>query len=204
MNSSARALVIERGVALEDVISKMLCFLLDIEDDENSHSFGYRSSALSLSSKINLLNDLKFLPENIKKDLQLFLEIRNKFAHLSAVDSFSSCLTYLSTNKNRFLSRYPNPNETIDEEIKYKVCFSILCFELKTFLEIITELIHHKKSQDLKKTGVVEVVREFLKVHTNIDEIENEHVSNLLKFIKPLIDEITPDEDFILDKQNLI
>ena len=172
--NDTRANVIEKSVILEDVISKILCFLLDIEDYKKSLSFGGKSLSLSLNSKVNLLMDMELLPKDKKNDLQLFMEIRNKFAHLSYVDNFTTCLKCLDKDrKNKLLSKYPKESQDIEEEIKYDVCFSLLSFELRMFLEMSVKQIHHKKSQDLKKTGAVEVVREFLKVHSNINEIEN-------------------------------
>ena len=62
MYQLARAEVLEKGVAIEAGISGILGYILNIEL-ESSKSLGYQSSALSFNSKVNLLTDLKFVPD---------------------------------------------------------------------------------------------------------------------------------------------
>ena len=187
-----RALVMEKGVALEAGISDLLGMLLDI-DVPNSLSLGSKNSSLSLNSKVNLLCDLKFVPKSIIWQFQMFTEIRNKFAHLQYVDSFEKCFEILKDKKNKFLNEFgKNIPESETEEIKLSVCFSILCISLGIWLQLILKKTHFNKSQDLKKTAVIESLREFFKAPENGQGI----LEDQLKFVDNLIQDIEIDKDF--------
>lgn len=193
---TTRSKVIEKGVELEDLVSRLLSLhILDMTDEqkETSYSFGSKSFSLSLSSKIYLLIDLKFIPEEVKKDFILFLEIRNKFAHVLKVDSFKECLQYIN-DKNRFLKKHEKDKDDLfDEEFHYGLCFDFLCAELGLFLRVCSEFIHKNKTQDLKKTAVIEMLR------TSVEK--NKIDNNLVKDILKLVSEISIDENYELLKK---
>lgn len=192
-HQTTRALVIEKGVALEAGISSLIGMLLDI-DVENSLSLGSKNSSLSFNAKVNLLSDLKFVPKEIIWQFQIFAEIRNKFAHLLSVDSFEKCFEILKDKKNKFLSTFGDKiEESEDEEIKLSICFSILCLSLGIWLQLILKKTSFDKSQDLKKTTVIESMRQFF----NIPENQKETIEEHLKFIDKLIGEIEVNKDFI-------
>lgn len=194
---STRAKVIEKGVELEELISQLLSLhILDIthEQKEDSYSFGSKSYSLSLSSKIYLLIDLKLIPDEIKKDFILFLEMRNKFAHVLKVDSFEECLAYIN-DKNRFLKKYERKAEDLfNNETYLSLCFDFLCAELGLFLRISSEFIHKKKNQDLKKNTIIEILRA-----SESNQIEKV----IFDEIKKMINEILPDENYNLINQNI-
>lgn len=187
-----RALVMEKGVALEAGISDLLGMLLNI-DVPNSLSLGNKNSSLSLNSKVNLLCDLKFVTKGIIWQFQMFTEIRNKFAHLQYVDSFEKCFEILNDKKKKFLDEFgQNIPDTENEEIKLSICFSLLCVSLGIWLQLILKKTHFNKSQDLKKTVVIESLREFFKAPEN----EKEILEDQLKFVDKLIQDIEIDKDF--------
>ena len=190
---SDRALVMEKGVALEAGISDLLGMLLDI-DVPNSLSLGSKNSSLSLNAKVNLLSDLKFVPKNIIWQFQIFTEIRNKFAHLQYVDTFEKCFEILKDKKDKFLKEFgQNIPDSNTEEIKLSVCFSILCISLGIWLQLILKKTHFNKNQDLKKIAVIESLREFFKAPENEQGVLEEQ----LKFVDNLIQDIEIDKDFV-------
>lgn len=187
-----RALVMEKGVALEAGISELLGMLLDI-DVANSLSLGNKNSSLSLNSKVNLLCDLKFVPKDMIWQFQIFTEIRNKFAHLQYVDSFEKCFEILKDKKNKFLAEFgENISESETEGIKLSVCFSVLCISLGIWLQLILKKTQFNKKQDLKKTAVIESLREFFKA----PEKEQGILDEQLKFVDNLIKNIEIDKGF--------
>jgi len=97
-NPTPRSLVIELSVSHEEFVNLILAKLLGIKPEE-SKSFGTTSQALSFNAKTNLLLDLKYLDKIEIEKFQIFMEIRNKFAHLSAVDTFEKCFA-LTGNYN--------------------------------------------------------------------------------------------------------
>jgi hypothetical protein len=98
-NQPARSLVIEFSVANEEFINLILGKLLGI-NPKSSKSFGTTNQALSFNAKSNLLLDLNYLNKTDREKFQIFMEIRNKFAHLLAVDTFEKCFS-LTGNYNR-------------------------------------------------------------------------------------------------------
>lgn len=208
MIESTRSRVIEKSVELEELISLLLSNLLDIEK-ENSISFGTTSFALSFNSKINLLHDLNFLPSELKKNLVLFAEIRNKFAHVLSVDSFTMCFEIISKNsknskakKNQLLKKrnekkQDNDGISEDEEAVLNACFDLLCLEIGLLIQLSSQLIHNRKIADLNKTHVIEIIRKF------IIEAENNSIDKLIEIIKPQIEEILPHEEWVSVYQEL-
>ena len=189
---SPRTIVIEKSVALEASISSLLGMLLSI-DVENSLSLGSKSRSLSLSSKVDLLCDLKFIPKDLIWQFQTFAEIRNKFAHLLYVDSFEKCFEILKNRKSKFLKTFgDNIPESASEEIKLSICFTVLCFKLGIWLKLILQKASFNKDQDLKKTYVIESLRIFFSQQNNDDTLDD-----YLKYADTLIQEIELDTDFI-------
>jgi hypothetical protein len=85
-----RGLVIELSVKQEQAVNLILSKLLGIKS-EDSRSFGTSSHALSFNAKANLLLDLKQLDKIQREKFQIFMEIRNRFAHINSVNTFEKC-----------------------------------------------------------------------------------------------------------------
>ncbi|ABQ06602.1 hypothetical protein [Flavobacterium johnsoniae] len=198
---TTRAKVIERAVGFEELISQLLSMLLEVDKNE-SRSFGHKNIALSFNAKINLLIDLKFIPKEISKDFQLFAEIRNKFAHVLYVDSLVKCFEIIE-RRDYFLKKASDDISQVDknDEAIYLTAFELLCFELGIWLRVTLKMISTKKSQDLNKTGGIEMIRSFLQYDPTRREKE---LDNFIKTIQPVIDKITPDEEFLQEYERLL
>jgi hypothetical protein len=193
MVQTTRGRVLEQSVILEAGISELIGFLLEI-NTEKSLSLGNKKSALSFNAKVNLLCDLKFVPKNIISQLQLFAEIRNKFAHVHSVDSFVACFEVLKEKKSNFLKLLGTvQDDCIDEETQLDICFTILCTTIEIWLRTITDIIHAQKSVDLKKNAAVEYMRLTLKLGEHTKESFKAHIEELTL----LLSEIPKDKDFI-------
>ncbi|MCV2483298.1 hypothetical protein OD917_00055 [Flavobacterium sp. SH_e] len=199
---TTRAKVIETAVGFEESISQLLSLLLEIEKDK-SISFGNKNMALSFTSKINLLVDLKFIPKEISSDFQIFAEIRNKFAHVAYVDSFIKCFELIPDKKNNFLKKMSDDISQLDknDEAIYESCFDLLCWQLSIWLRVTLKMISNKQSQDLKRVGAIEMIRSFLQSDKAKREKELE---SFTKTIQPIIDQIIPDEDFMNEYNKLV
>ncbi|SFH46387.1 hypothetical protein [Pedobacter insulae] len=101
---TARARVIEDSVHLEKNISTYLCLLLGI-DIKTTKLF--RSESMSFDVKLNLLLELKYFDKLKREKFKRFSEIRNKFAHLADVITFSDCYQRLDGILNHFKRWYP-------------------------------------------------------------------------------------------------
>lgn len=196
---TTRAKVIEAGVDFEESISQIISMLLDVEKD-SSISFGYKSASLSFNHRVNLLVDLKFIPKEIISDFQLFAEIRNKFAHVKYIDSFTKCFKITPEKKTKFLSNWSGSKEGLDEESIYRICFDILCFTLSIWLRVTLSMIRNKKKQELKKTVAVEMMRSFINYPKGD---QKKHLQSFLSSITTVVNEIIPDEDFLKSYEEL-
>lgn len=188
-----RSKVIEVGVDFEESISQIISMLLDVEKD-SSYSFGYKSASLNFNHRVNLLVDLKFMPKDLISDFQLFAEIRNKFAHVKYIDSFTKCFEIIPEKKNKFLLNWSGSKEGLDDENIYTICFDMLCFRLSIWLRVTLSMINNKKKQEIKKTATVEMIRSFIQ-YSKGDQ--KKHLQSFLKSITDVVNEIVPDEDFL-------
>lgn len=89
-NLSPRAFTVEMSVKIEHILNVILAQLLGVKHDDTK-SFGNSSQALSFNAKANLLLDLNYLDKEQRLKFQIFMEIRNKFAHIHSVDTFEKC-----------------------------------------------------------------------------------------------------------------
>ncbi len=141
---SPRAFVIEFSVKVEHRLNSIIAHLLEVNPDE-SKSFGTTSQALSFNSKVNLLLDLKYLNKNEIEKFQIFMEIRNKFAHIYHVDTFEKCFE-LTKNYNRLkkLFEITKEGESLEEDMYYM--FVSLSFDILIKLEEIQKTAIKEKA----------------------------------------------------------
>jgi len=147
-----RYLVIELTVQVEEILSKTLGNLLDI-DWKESKTLGYSSSALSFNQKIIIIQDIKGIHNLTKEKLDALMYIRNKFAHVKEVSSFES---FFSISKNatdlkkklqKWYHKETDNFEDVEEEnIGY---FIRLISDIQTFLTEISK--EHAKKKGYEK-----------------------------------------------------
>ena len=104
-NITPRARVMEDSVHIEKNVSLYLCMLLEI--DFNSSKL-FKSEGMSFEVKLNLLLELNYFNKLKREKFRKFSEIRNKFAHLADVITFSDCFQRLSGTENILAKWYPN------------------------------------------------------------------------------------------------
>lgn len=131
MISHIRSVVIEQSVAVEQMINNQVCLLLGI-DRKESTLFGSGSRSLPFNLKIELLKELSFFDTILKQKLTRFSEIRNKFAHLVEIKTFSDCFTTIDGLINNMGKWYPKIaaiKHSNDEE-KFREYYSKLFQEI--------------------------------------------------------------------------
>lgn len=158
--NKTRALVIQLGVNVEEAVSILLCKMLDI-DLKNNVAFGTSSFALSFNNKITLLSDLKILGKNEKLFFEQFMQIRNKFAHVKAVDSFVACHEILAKNSPfiKLKKEFENTFET--EEQLLNEIFRMLYVQIQTQLfKMVFEIANsaNNKAQDKLNAQILKQV----------------------------------------------
>ncbi|EPR66002.1 hypothetical protein [Cyclobacterium qasimii] len=136
----SRYWVLECAVFMEEQASDTLGAILGI-DWKKSESLGYGSASLGFGNKIRLITDLKEVSKEDKKKFQSFMTIRNKFAHIAEIDSFSNYFKLIKSSqdqKNKLKKWYPNIKyESDDIEGVFKLAYWSLTLDLfQVFIEI--------------------------------------------------------------------
>lgn len=122
-----RAKVLRFSLNLEVLASKILSYLLDVENFDKSYSFGNKSSSLSFNQKINLLIDNRSITKDEKKKLVAFASIRNQFMHNINANSFKDAFDHLDGLEKQMRKLYPenfSPEIELEESLEY--CISDL------------------------------------------------------------------------------
>jgi len=153
---NTRLIVIEKTIAFEEEVSRLLGFLLNI-DWKNSKSLGFSSSSLSFSQKITILQDIIKVEveiEDVEKQKEAILklrrlaEIRNKFAHVRGIDTFEKFFstTKIGKEMKKNLKKwYPNDNEITDKEGRFLHYFNKLSGDINSMIWDIVEANGVKK-----------------------------------------------------------
>ena len=116
--------VIDISVQLEYNISAFLAGYLNINYLE-SRSFR-KSSSLSFQQKLNLILDMKVLEKDQLEKLEIFGQIRNKFAHDFDIKTYKDCFFSESGLKKRLEKIYKHRNELILESDCEKIFIRLL------------------------------------------------------------------------------
>ena len=112
-----RASVLRFSLNLEMLASKILSYLLNVDEYENSYSFGNKSSSLSFNQKINLLIDNKSITKDEKKKLMAFASVRNQFMHNIDANTFVKAFDHLDGLEKQMRKIYPE-NFTEDDDLE--------------------------------------------------------------------------------------
>jgi len=139
--NKTRSHIIETSIIIEELISKTLGLLLNI-DWKTSETLGYKSSAISFNQKVQIIKDLKGIDKTIVKKLNYFMTIRNKFAHIREISSYEKFFEVTSNGleiKNHLQKWYSNPQHSqILTESDYTSYFISLTSEIIRFLTDIS------------------------------------------------------------------
>jgi hypothetical protein len=114
MNLEVRTTVLEHSLKLENALNKILIGIIDVKSSDPK-TLGHKSSALSFSSKANLLYDLEKITKEEYSLLFCFMEIRNQFIHNLDSDSFTKVVERIN-KKKIFLDSDPHTGELIKKE----------------------------------------------------------------------------------------
>lgn len=146
INKDLRLCVIENSIFIEELASRVIGNILNI-DWKNSKSFGHTSAALSFFQKLQLIQDIKGIDKEDLKKITCLSNIRNKFAHVPAINSFENLFLESSVGKeikNSFLKWYfdkdgykgIHPNKI---ELVNRLCFYMLTNDVINILLKISD-----------------------------------------------------------------
>jgi len=192
MMTEQRILIMESSLKIERNLSILLSNLLVINDIDSSKTLGNKSSALSFNQKADLLLDTDFISENDRKKFQLFMELRNQFAHNKNCETFIDCTRLINGSETRLNNFYPFTDINIETEEKFKTQISSLLNDLYLILNVcqqkIIETLKEYVDAELNSYSWQELRESFMKNLVRLDKlidfpIEPENVEKLRKIL---------------------
>ena len=197
-NNSPRYFVVEMSVKIEHYINSIVALLLGVEF-RDTKSFGNSSESLSFNAKANLLLDLEYLEKNDRVKFQIFMEIRNKFAHLYEIDTFEKCFE-LTKNYNKLLKIYEidEKGNSLEEDMNYM--FICLSLDITSILKAIEKRILSEMSKKFTQRRFTEEVYKNKSEYFKEYPENKESVNHFIEFIKNII--FIEVEEKIKNKEN--
>ena len=180
---SSRAFVVEMSVKIEFFLNSIVCQLLEVKSEETL-SFGNSSNALSFNAKANLLLDLNYLNKEQRLKFQIFMEIRNKFAHILSVDTFEKCLP-LTNNYEKLKKIFgidENGSEGLEKDMEY--VFICLSLDISNNLKEIHREILSKMAVKYTQRKFTEAVKAKKEEYNVKNPSKAETVNEFIEFIK--------------------
>jgi len=184
-----RSRIMECGVIIEDIATLAIGHIMKIEP-KGSKVIGHTSSSISFNHKILFISEIKGLPKDIKHKLQVFMEIRNKFAHVKSVDSFKSLFAIEEVRKQKHQKKletwYKDQGEKEDTfEDQFRHYFALLTDEICEYLrnqvfQHIYESVSEQTRNDLN-AEFIKILKEDVKKSVEANEIWNKAVEKVSK-----------------------
>ena len=181
-NLTPRAFTIEMSVKIEHILNVIMAQLLGVKH-EDTKSFGNSSQALNFNAKANLLLDLNYLDKEQRLKFQIFMEIRNKFAHIYSVDTFEKCFEQTNNyNKLKKLFGIDEEGESLEKDMEYM--FISLSMDIAITLNKIKDKIRNEMAVKYTQIRFKEAIK------TRREEYKSKHpenaiaVDDFIKFIK--------------------
>jgi hypothetical protein len=182
LNILPRTFVIEMSVKIEHLLNQIIANLLFVKP-ENSRSFGTTSQALSFNAKANLLFDLDKLDKQQREKFQIFMEIRNKFAHLYSIDTFEKCFEQ-TKNYNRIKKIYgiDESGESLEEDME--AMFSVLSMDIAKLISEINAELHSEMAVRYTQRNFSEAVKEKREQYKLMNPENSFAVEHFIDYIK--------------------
>lgn len=181
-NLSPRAFSVEMSVKIEHILNVIMAQLLRVKH-EDTKSFGNSSQALNFNVKANLLLDLNYLVKEQRLKFQIFMEIRNKFAHIHSVDTFVKCFEQTNNyNQLKKIFGIDEEGESIEKDMEY--LYIALSIDIAMTLNKIKDRIYSEMAVKYTQRRFSEVIK------TKREEYKSQHpenakaVDDFIKFIK--------------------
>ncbi|MBG6111910.1 hypothetical protein H4V97_000739 [Flavobacterium sp. CG_23.5] len=187
-----RGLVIELSVKTEEAINLVLAKLLGIIPEE-SKSFGITTQALSFNAKANLLLDLNQLDKLHREKFQIFMEIRNKFAHINSIDTFEKCFTVTNNYKKlKKIFEVDEDGENLEEDMETMFC--ILSLDISATLRIIKENLYKDMAVKYTQRRWTQIIKEKREEYIKINPLNAQAVEDFITYIKNILQQEVDDK----------
>ncbi|HEV7333651.1 MAG TPA: hypothetical protein VGN63_21635 [Flavisolibacter sp.] len=184
-----RTFVVEMSVKIEHLLNVILSRLLGVNPDE-TRSLGTSSYALSFNAKANLLLDLNYLNKEQGQKFQIFMEVRNKFAHVYKVDTFEKCFA-LTKNYNQLKKLFDIDKDGENKEKDMEYMFISLSLDIANTLKEIGDRIYREMAIKYTQRRFTEAIKSKRAEYKLMKPSHAEAVDDFIDFIKTdLINEV--------------
>jgi len=181
-NLSPRAFVVEMSVKIEHLLNLIMAQLLGVKH-ENTRSFGNSSQALSFNAKANLLLDLNYLDKENRLKFQIFMEIRNKFAHVYSIDTFEKCFIQTKNyNQLKKLFGIDEDGESLEKDMKY--LFISLSMDIALTLNKLKDRIRSETAVKYTQRRFIEAIKIKREEYKSKHPENAKSVDDFIKYIK--------------------
>lgn len=144
-NLSKRVNVLASMVQLEFLTAQTLKLLLDI--GAGSTSFEGRE-ALGFNQKMNLLLDMRVIPEPYLSRMRFLRDIRNQFAHNMEAYNYTHALKWADKKPDKLFAWY-DPGPTLDLEDRLEKAFEAM---FKDMIRVSDEIFKEARDRDWTKS----------------------------------------------------
>jgi hypothetical protein len=131
MNHGTRNIVIGDSVEIEEVMAEFLAYVLKIDSDKAKKELPL--DYIQLEHKCRILKDMKAISKRQYLMLQIFVFIRNRFAHNIRVELLSDCISANSDQLKHLKKFYPGIIENGNYESYLTELYEILSHHIKLF-----------------------------------------------------------------------
>lgn len=175
INLETRTKVLEYSLNLESHINSLLLGHLEILDKTRTKNFGNKAG-ISFKSKIDLLYDINVIDIEEHKNLELLMNLRNKFLHDIECNSFTKLLEGIDNGiKNRFKNFVEKKEES---EASYeKACSNLYNHNL----DVISEK-YSKRRTSLE--GRIEYQNSVYDIILLLNDLSSDLVQDILLIIE--------------------
>ena len=181
-NLSPRAFTVEMSVKIEHILNVIMAQLLGVKH-EDTKSFGNSSQALSFNAKANLLLDLNYLDKEQRLKFQIFMEIRNKFAHIHSVDTFEKCFEQTNSySQLKKLFGIDEEEESLQKDMEYM--FIALSIDIAMTLNKIKDRIHNEMAVKYTQRRFTEAIKAKREEYKSKHPENANAIDDFIKFIK--------------------
>ena len=185
-SDSIRHIVIDHSVLIEEIATETIGRLLEI-DWKTSSGLGYNSGSLSFYQKVLLIKDKVGIDSIPSKKIEAFYQIRNKFAHIREIgswsDFFSISKTYQKIERDLENWYKSEENNETDYNNSIRLLYYYLTRDIFYFLiQINIDWAYRtgqKAGQEDVKTKLLEFIKERTQYSEEINDLWNSFVDSI-------------------------
>jgi len=183
-----RCLIMDAGVRIEDIVTTNIGQLMHI-DPKESQVIGYNARSISFNQKISFINETKGISKLMIQKIQIFMEIRNKFAHMKSINSFNAYFQQSKKGENtkkKLKEWYENigkKEKTLEDEYRHYITLLVKDIDDYLFYEHLQNIAVSIKNNIFRENNdlLIQILKEDVKSSKEASDIFYNAVKKLRK-----------------------